>query len=88
MDDVNAVCMLELQQRRNDAHTAIDERVPDDLAILPLDKRIRDVRLPVGVSGPTLVGTRAVEAELETESRLDAVDPQKKFRHASDPAAC
>jgi hypothetical protein len=41
----------------------------------------------VPVAGPAFVGTRAVEAELESKGRLDAVDPQQEFRHGSDSAA-
>ena len=33
VDDMNAVRVLEIQQRRHDAHAAVDERVPDDLAV-------------------------------------------------------
>ncbi len=73
---MNPVALLEVQQRRYHAHSAVDQRVPDDLAVLPLDQRVRDVGLTVGVTSPTLVGTRAVEAELKAEGGLDAVDPQ------------
>lgn len=33
------------------------------------------------------VGARTVAAELETEGRLDAVDPQQKFRHGPNSAS-
>ena len=50
VDDVDAVAVLELQQRRHHAHAAVDQRVPHDLAVLPLDERVRDVGLPVGIT--------------------------------------
>ena len=51
MNDVDAVGVLELQQRRHHAQTTVDERVPNDLPILPLDQGIGDIGLPVGIQG-------------------------------------
>jgi hypothetical protein len=37
MDDVDAVGVLEIQQRRHDAHARVDECMPHNLAIPPLN---------------------------------------------------
>jgi hypothetical protein len=78
VDHVDAVALLELQQRRHHAHAAVDERVPHDRSVLLLDERVRDVGLPIGIAAPAFVGPRAGKAELDAEGWLDAVDPQEK----------
>ena len=80
MNDVYAVAVLKFQQRRHHAHAHVDQRVADNLAVLPLDERVRHVRLTVRIGRSTLVGARAFQAELDPERRLDAVDPQQKLR--------
>lgn len=87
VDHVHAVALLELQERRYYARPAVDQRVPDDLAALPLDQRVRDVGLPVGISDSAFGGARAVQAELNAQGRLNAVKPQEKRGHGSNPAA-
>ena len=46
----------------------------DYLAVLTLNERVGDVGLAVRIDSSALVGARAVEAELEAEGGLDAVD--------------
>jgi hypothetical protein len=80
VDDMDAVAVLKLQERRHHAQAAVDERVTQNLPAVVLDQRVGDVCLPVGIGRSTFVGARALQAELEPESGLDAVDPQKKLR--------
>jgi hypothetical protein len=38
MNNVDAVAVLELQERRHHAHAHVDQSVADDLAVSPLDQ--------------------------------------------------
>jgi hypothetical protein len=79
VNEVNAVTVLELQQRRHHAHAHVDQGMTDDPAVLPLDERVGHVGLPVGIARSTFVGARALQAELDPEGGLDAVDSQQKL---------
>ena len=50
IDNVNPVGFLEFQERWHHAHPAVDQRMPHDLPVLPLDQRIGDVRLAVRIT--------------------------------------
>ena len=46
---MHTVALLKLQERRHDAHAAVDELVPHDLALQPLAERVRDIGQPARI---------------------------------------